>query len=97
MMALKRDALAMKEAILRGDCRLYADILRQSWVAKKKLAASVSNPFLDSIYPRFPISDHFQWKPLVQKIDFNDLLWFFWHTSRVSFSSVDKYGIRTAF
>jgi hypothetical protein len=33
----------------------------------------------------------------VQKIDFNDLLWFFWHTSRVSFSSVDKYGIRTAF
>ena len=50
MMALKRDALAMKEAILRGDFRLYADILRQSWVAKKKLAASVSNPFLDSIY-----------------------------------------------
>ena len=49
------------------------------------------------VKPRFPISDHFQWKPLVQKIDFNDLLWFFWHTSRVSFSSVDKYGIRTAF
>ena len=50
MIALKKDALAMKEAILRGDLKRYADILRQSWVAKKKTASSVSNPFLDAIY-----------------------------------------------
>ncbi len=50
MNALKKDAVAMKEAILRGDLKRYADILRQSWEAKKKLAASISNPFLDAIY-----------------------------------------------
>lgn len=50
MNALKKDAVLMKEAILRGDLKRYADILRQSWEAKKKLAASVSNPVLDAIY-----------------------------------------------
>lgn len=50
MAALKQDAVAMKEAILRGDLQRYAFILRQSWEAKKQLAASVSNPQLDAIY-----------------------------------------------
>jgi D-glycero-alpha-D-manno-heptose-7-phosphate kinase len=50
MFALKQDAVAMKEAILRGDLARYAAILRQSWEAKKQLAASVSNPQLDAIY-----------------------------------------------
>lgn len=50
MMALKQDAVFMKEAILRGDLTRYAEILRQSWEAKKLLAASVSNPHLDEIY-----------------------------------------------
>jgi D-glycero-alpha-D-manno-heptose-7-phosphate kinase len=50
MMALKQDAISMKEAILRGDLRRYADILRQSWESKKRLASSVSNPQLDAIY-----------------------------------------------
>ncbi len=50
MFALKQDAVAMKEAILRGDLPRYASILRQSWEAKKQLAASVSNPQLDAIY-----------------------------------------------
>ncbi len=50
MVALKQDAIAMKEAILRGDLTQYADILRQSWEAKKQLAASVSNTRLDAIY-----------------------------------------------
>lgn len=50
MVALKQDAIAMKEAILRGDLTQYADILRQSWEAKKQLAASVSNTQLDAIY-----------------------------------------------
>lgn len=50
MFALKQDAVMMKEAILRGDLRRYAEILRQSWAAKKQLATSVSNPQLDAIY-----------------------------------------------
>ncbi len=50
MVALKQDAISMKEAILRGDLKRYSDILRQSWDAKKRLAASVSNPHLDAIY-----------------------------------------------
>lgn len=50
MVALKQDALLMKEAILRGDLARYAEILRQSWDAKKKLAASVSNSQLDAVY-----------------------------------------------
>jgi len=50
MNALKNDAIAMKEAILRGDLKRYADILQQSWKSKKKTAVSVSNSFLDAIY-----------------------------------------------
>jgi D-glycero-alpha-D-manno-heptose-7-phosphate kinase len=50
MYALKQDAVSMKEAILRGDFIRYAQILRQSWEAKKLLAKTVSNPILDEIY-----------------------------------------------
>lgn len=50
MVALKQDAVAMKEAILRGDLSRYASILRQSWETKKRLAASVTNSQLDTIY-----------------------------------------------
>ena len=50
MVSLKQDAVTMKEAILRGDLTRYADILRQSWISKKLLATSVSNPQLDAIY-----------------------------------------------
>ena len=50
MVALKHDAVLMKEAILRGNLTLYANILRQSWESKKMLATSVSNPNLDAIY-----------------------------------------------
>jgi len=50
MVALKQDAVVMKEAILRGDLAQYAQILRQSWESKKRLAPSVSNSQLDAIY-----------------------------------------------
>lgn len=50
MLALKQDALAMKEAILRGELTKYADILRQSWQAKKQLASTVTNAHLDAVY-----------------------------------------------
>jgi len=50
MMALKHDALAMKEAILRGDLARYADILGRSWTAKKRMAAGISNAGIDAVY-----------------------------------------------
>lgn len=50
MFSLKRDAVLMKEAILRGDLTEYAQIMRKSWEAKKQLAPAVSNLELDLIY-----------------------------------------------
>jgi len=42
----------MKEAILRGDLKRYAQILRQSWESKKRLSSSVTNSQLDEIYEK---------------------------------------------
>lgn len=50
MAALKRDASTMKECILRGDLKNYANVLRQSWTAKKNTALGVSNPLIETIY-----------------------------------------------
>jgi D-glycero-alpha-D-manno-heptose-7-phosphate kinase len=50
MLALKEDALSMKESILRGDLDGYASILGRSWVAKKKMAKGITNPMIDHIY-----------------------------------------------
>lgn len=50
MISLKHDAILMKEAILRGDLSRYGKVLRQSWEAKKCLAAGVTNSKLDAIY-----------------------------------------------
>lgn len=52
MLDLKQDAQAMKEAILIGDLKAYANILARSWQAKKRLAGTVTNPTLDEIYER---------------------------------------------
>ncbi len=40
--ALKRDALACKEALLKGQLTRFAEVFRHSWEAKKKLADSIS-------------------------------------------------------
>ena len=50
MLALKQDALAMKEAILRGDLARYAQVLGRSWTAKKQMAQGISNPEIDAVY-----------------------------------------------
>jgi D-glycero-alpha-D-manno-heptose-7-phosphate kinase len=50
MLALKQDAVAMKEAILRGDLVRYAEVLGRSWTAKKQMADGISNPQIDSVY-----------------------------------------------
>lgn len=50
MHALKQDALSMKEAVLRGDLKAYAEVLGRSWLAKKNLAQGVSNASIDAVY-----------------------------------------------
>lgn len=46
---LKRDATAMKEALLRGNIRDFGEILGRSWEAKRNLADQISNPEIDSV------------------------------------------------
>ena len=50
MLELKADAVVMKEAVLRGDFLIFARYLSKSWEAKKKMAASITNPMIDGIY-----------------------------------------------
>jgi D-glycero-alpha-D-manno-heptose-7-phosphate kinase len=50
MHALKHEAVAMKEAILRCDLPRYAQILGRSWTAKKQMAQGISNPQIDAVY-----------------------------------------------
>ena len=47
---LKRDAVEMKQALLRGEIRHVAEILNRSWVAKKRTARSVSNSHIEELY-----------------------------------------------
>jgi D-glycero-alpha-D-manno-heptose-7-phosphate kinase len=50
MLALKQDAVAMKEAILRCDLSRYAQILGRSWTAKKQMAIGITNREIDGVY-----------------------------------------------
>lgn len=47
---VKREALVMKEALLKGDWAAFARSMRDSWDAKKRMASSISNPMIDEIY-----------------------------------------------
>jgi len=46
---LKRDANAMKEALLRGNIRSFGEILGRSWETKRNLADQISNPEIEEI------------------------------------------------
>ena len=46
---LKRDASAMKEALLRGNIRSFGEILGRSWEAKRNLADQISNPQIEEV------------------------------------------------
>jgi D-glycero-alpha-D-manno-heptose-7-phosphate kinase len=50
MHEMKNQSLLMKEALLKGDFRGFSDCLLNGWLAKKNLATSISNPFLDDLY-----------------------------------------------
>jgi len=50
MHELKRQAVSMKEALLKGDFKGFSGCLLNGWLAKKNAAASITNPFLDELY-----------------------------------------------
>jgi D-glycero-alpha-D-manno-heptose-7-phosphate kinase len=47
---LKRDALEMKQALLRGEIPLMAEILNRSWEAKKRTATGISTGRIEALY-----------------------------------------------
>lgn len=50
MHGIKREALMMKECLLRGDFDGLVDSIRIGWEQKKRSARTVSNPQIDEIY-----------------------------------------------
>ena len=50
MHGVKREALVMKECLLRGDFDGIVDSMQQGWDNKKRSARTVSNPHIDEIY-----------------------------------------------
>jgi len=49
---LKKDAVLMKEAILKDNILEVARVLGRSWEAKKKIASLISNRAIDSVYEK---------------------------------------------
>ena len=47
---LKRDALEMKQALLRGEIPRMAEILNRSWEAKKRTASGISTERIETMY-----------------------------------------------
>jgi D-glycero-alpha-D-manno-heptose-7-phosphate kinase len=48
--ALKREALEMKDALLRGDLTTVAQIINAGWKAKKQLADGISNQCIEELF-----------------------------------------------
>jgi len=47
---LKRDAMEMKEALLRGEIARMSAVLNRSWVAKQKTAPGISTGRIEALY-----------------------------------------------
>ncbi len=50
MHQLKKDALTMKESLLKGNIQHFAACLGKSWEAKKKMAHTITNREIDIVY-----------------------------------------------
>jgi len=50
MHEMKKQAVLMKEALLKGDFKGFSNCLLNGWLAKKNAASSITNPFLDELY-----------------------------------------------
>jgi D-glycero-alpha-D-manno-heptose-7-phosphate kinase len=47
---LKKNAIEIKEALLKADFDLFGKLLHEGWVVKRRTSASISNSFIDEIY-----------------------------------------------
>jgi D-glycero-alpha-D-manno-heptose-7-phosphate kinase len=47
---LKRDAIEMKQALLRGEIAQMATLLNHSWIAKKRTAQGISTTQIEALY-----------------------------------------------
>lgn len=47
---IKKEAVAMKQHLLRGDLNAFYDALNAGWVAKKTSAKTISNPRIEEIF-----------------------------------------------
>lgn len=52
MHQLKKDAVNMKEALLKGEIIRFGRLLGHSWEEKKKMASSISNEVINSVYKK---------------------------------------------
>lgn len=50
MHALKQEAIAMKENLLKGDFEGLVHSMEAGWRAKKRMASSISNPIIEDTY-----------------------------------------------
>jgi D-glycero-alpha-D-manno-heptose-7-phosphate kinase len=50
MHGIKQCAIDMKEALLKGDIKTFADWLGKSWANKKRMATSITNNAIDTVY-----------------------------------------------
>jgi D-glycero-alpha-D-manno-heptose-7-phosphate kinase len=50
MHEMKRQAVLMKEALLKGDFESFSRCLLNGWQAKKNAASAITNSFLDELY-----------------------------------------------
>ena len=50
MHELKKQAVFMKEALLKGDFKGFSGCLLNGWLAKKNAASSISNPLIEEMY-----------------------------------------------
>ncbi len=50
MFEIKKQTTIMKEAILKGEFNKIAESLHQNWLAKKKTASVISNPYIEGTY-----------------------------------------------
>jgi D-glycero-alpha-D-manno-heptose-7-phosphate kinase len=50
MHELKRQAVIMKEALLKGDFKGFSNGLNKGWLAKRNIAESISNRAIDELY-----------------------------------------------
>jgi len=50
MRELKQIAVDLKNALLRGKLDDFGALLHEAWINKKKMAAQISDPYIDQLY-----------------------------------------------